>query len=44
MSRRKLLLGGPRLWLLAWRVGRKAPLPAFASSLLLWLDRWSTKR
>ena len=39
MTRRELILGGPRLWLLAWRVGRKRALPAFASSLLAWLDR-----
>jgi hypothetical protein len=38
VTRRALILGGPRLWLLAWRVSRKRALPTVASSLLAWLD------
>jgi hypothetical protein len=39
VTRRELIVGGPRLWLLAWRFHRKTALPAFASALLAALDR-----
>jgi hypothetical protein len=44
MTRRELIVGGPRLWLLAWRFNRKTALPAFAMSALRILDRWSAER
>jgi hypothetical protein len=43
VTRRDLILGGPRLWLLAWRVGRKAALPAWGMACLARLDAWAVR-
>ncbi len=41
LSRREWLVNVSRLSLLRWRVIRKRALPAIASTLLVWLDRWA---
>jgi hypothetical protein len=43
MTRRDLIFGGPRLWLLAWRLSRGSALPGCAATLLAWLDRWALR-
>ncbi len=41
MTRREVFINVARVALLQWRILRGRALPALASSLLVWLDRWA---
>ena len=43
LTRREILINSSRLLLLKWRLVRGRALPALASALLAWLDRWALR-